>query len=353
MIGERPNTRALPTQGRIRTPGLAWRAVAVLAVGIALAVPVARAGAESIGSLSDKIDAAQAKAEALSSDVETSVVALAAARSSAASAANREEALNVTLANGRDRAGELGTKVRDATARLNDARERLDRSLAILSDRLVAIYKSNEPDGVGVLLAADGFDDLSTRADLLARIQAADTALAERVRDLRRAVATELEIVERAKSRVDAHNARVEDARDEIAAARAAATDQAARLEQARVAQGSALEAIDSRVAGWTEQVSKLEEISAAEASDEVAGWSGGGFNGWAIPEAIVMCESGGNFSALNPSSGAGGAYQILPSTWDAYGGKGLPHQASPAEQHAIAAQIWADSGPSAWVCAA
>ena len=41
------------------------------------------------------------------------------------------------------------------------------------------------------------------------------------------------------------------------------------------------------------------------------------------------MCESGGNYSALNPSSGAGGAYQILPSTWELYGGKGEPAERS------------------------
>jgi muramidase (phage lysozyme) len=64
------------------------------------------------------------------------------------------------------------------------------------------------------------------------------------------------------------------------------------------------------------------------------------------------MCESGGNFNAVNPSSGAGGAYQILPSTWRLYGGSGAPQDGSPSEQSNIAAQIWADSGPSAWVCA-
>jgi muramidase (phage lysozyme) len=53
----------------------------------------------------------------------------------------------------------------------------------------------------------------------------------------------------------------------------------------------------------------------------------------------------------VNPSSGAGGAYQILPSTWALYGGHGAPQDASKAEQDSIAAQIWADSGPSAWVC--
>ena len=39
------------------------------------------------------------------------------------------------------------------------------------------------------------------------------------------------------------------------------------------------------------------------------------------------MCESGGNYGAVNPSSGAGGAYQILPSTWRLYGGKGSPQE--------------------------
>lgn len=72
---------------------------------------------------------------------------------------------------------------------------------------------------------------------------------------------------------------------------------------------------------------------------------------GYSIPASIVQCESGGNWSAVNPSSGAGGAYQILPSTWAAYGGQGLPQNASPAEQSRIAAAIWARQGASAWVC--
>jgi resuscitation-promoting factor RpfA len=63
------------------------------------------------------------------------------------------------------------------------------------------------------------------------------------------------------------------------------------------------------------------------------------------------MCESGGNYSAVNPSSGAGGAYQILPSTWQLYGGQGDPEDAPKDEQDTIAAEIWADSGGGAWVC--
>jgi Transglycosylase-like domain len=76
---------------------------------------------------------------------------------------------------------------------------------------------------------------------------------------------------------------------------------------------------------------------------------SGGGYS---IPSYIVQCESGGNWHAVNPSSGAGGAYQIMPSTWRAYGGTGLPQDASPSEQSAIASKIWNSSGPGAWQCA-
>jgi hypothetical protein len=72
---------------------------------------------------------------------------------------------------------------------------------------------------------------------------------------------------------------------------------------------------------------------------------------GYSIPAGIVACESGGDYGAVNPSSGAGGAYQILPSTWAAYGGQGLPQDAPPAEQNRIAAAIYATQGPSAWTC--
>jgi hypothetical protein len=86
---------------------------------------------------------------------------------------------------------------------------------------------------------------------------------------------------------------------------------------------------------------------AARPAASSTAAYGGG----YSIPGSIVQCESGGNWHAVNPSSGAGGAYQIMPSTWQAYGGTGLPQNASPAEQSAIAAKIWASAGPGAWSC--
>jgi peptidoglycan hydrolase-like protein with peptidoglycan-binding domain len=87
---------------------------------------------------------------------------------------------------------------------------------------------------------------------------------------------------------------------------------------------------------------------TSSSTSGESASTSTGGYT---IPSGIVQCESGGNYGAVNASSGAGGAYQIMPSTWAAYGGQGLPQDAPKSEQDAIAAKIYANQGPSAWTC--
>jgi hypothetical protein len=67
---------------------------------------------------------------------------------------------------------------------------------------------------------------------------------------------------------------------------------------------------------------------------------------GYSIPSYIVQCESGGSYTAQNPS-GAYGAYQIMPSTASAYG----CDLSTAAGQDSCAASIYADVGPSAWSC--
>jgi len=75
------------------------------------------------------------------------------------------------------------------------------------------------------------------------------------------------------------------------------------------------------------------------------ASYSGsGGFQ-----SCVIQRESGGNPSAVNASSGAGGLYGFLPSTWQSLGHSGLPENASVAEQNAAFAQEYAQSGGAAW----
>lgn len=90
-------------------------------------------------------------------------------------------------------------------------------------------------------------------------------------------------------------------------------------------------------------QVSSGQAVSTSTASP------GGGGSG-SLPSCTWQPESGGNWTAYNPSSGAGGYYQITPGTWAANGGTGSPQSASPAEQTQVAERVWATQGPSAWV---
>jgi len=336
-------------------PSLHRAVLAGFACAVIAAVAAVPASGQNISDLESRIADAESQAGGLAADIDAKSSQLAAAQAQASAAAEREAELSATLAKGEERAAELDAQVAQTQAALAEARDRLRRALDALADRLVAMYKGTDPDETTLLLESDGFDDLATRAEYLKRIQDADSALAARVRVLRAEVATQLEAVEAAKAQQDAFNDQVADARDQIAAARAAAEEAAAQLAAARDAQQSALAGLRSQVDGWTSEVQKLrqaqqQEASAAAAQNEVADWVNDG--DWAIPEAIVMCESGGNYDAVNSSSGAGGAYQILPSTWDLYGGEGNPEDASPGEQDDIAAQIWADSGGGAWVCA-
>ena len=63
----------------------------------------------------------------------------------------------------------------------------------------------------------------------------------------------------------------------------------------------------------------------------------------------VIQAESGGNASAVNPTTGAGGLYGFLPSTWHALGYSGSPQDAPVSVQNAAYAKQYARSGSSAW----
>ncbi|MDI3332026.1 MAG: transglycosylase family protein [Micrococcus sp.] len=64
--------------------------------------------------------------------------------------------------------------------------------------------------------------------------------------------------------------------------------------------------------------------------------------------DALAQCESSGNWS-INTGNGYYGGLQFSPSTWQAFGGSGMPHQASKAEQIRVAENTLAAQGWGAW----
>jgi septal ring factor EnvC (AmiA/AmiB activator) len=330
-------------------------AVALLGVLMALVLGLApRAGAADADKLEAKLTSARDEAGSIAAGLRASRERLAAAEGEAADAAAREERLSALLAEGQERAAALSRKLAVTREQLAAERERLRRSRDALAARLVAIYESGTPSTASLIFGSTDYQELSTRAGYLRAIEDSDSALADRVEQVRDEVREEANLVAELEARAVAYNERLAAARAQIAAVREAAQVAAARQQSIAAEREASLADLKTSIGEWVKEIQEVRAAQAraateAEAEEEVGRWLGGPYS---IPTYIVMCESGGDYGALNPSSGAGGAYQILPSTWELYGGQGEPQNASKEEQDRIAAEIWADSGGSAWVCA-
>jgi uncharacterized cupredoxin-like copper-binding protein len=64
--------------------------------------------------------------------------------------------------------------------------------------------------------------------------------------------------------------------------------------------------------------------------------------------DRVAKCESGGNWK-INTGNGYYGGLQFNHRTWRAHGGKGMAHQASKAQQIAVAERVLANQGWKAW----
>jgi Transglycosylase-like domain len=232
--------------------------------------------------------------------------------------------------------------------RLARLRTRLAQSRALLEDVLRRRYMSTRPDIVSVVLEAHGFADLIERMDFLRRVERSDTEIVAVVRRARRDAGRETVVLTRLEARRRAITLDVQRERDALAGMQAAAAQRRAALAQAHAARIAALHATraDRRRAERT-----LSRLLAQRARAARAGGPGGP---WAIPWAIVQCESGGQNLPPN-SAGASGYYQMLPTTWKGLGGSTpQAYQASKAEQDRLAAKLWNNgAGASNWVCAA
>jgi septal ring factor EnvC (AmiA/AmiB activator) len=319
--------------------GLACAAAILVALGVSLA------GAEP--SLKDRIDSARSNAGKLSDRVDAQSSRISSLTEQAHRAGAQAMVVAAQVGRTQTRAHELARELKDAEARLERLRAEYATAVKQLEQRLISIYESDTPDELTVLLNSHGYDDLATRSAYLDALHNADRRIAERVASLRDQVAQHVNQVADLKQQT-------EDQAQQLSAERASLVSSQEAANQSATAVASARSGTRSQLSQTQDEISDLQEQIEAQRAAVGTGAGAPAYLGgpYSIPTYIVMCESGGNYHALNPSSGAGGAYQILPSTWAAYGGEGAPQDAPKAEQDRIAAEIWRDSGPSAWACA-
>jgi len=179
------------------------------------------------------------------------------------------ERLEVEVAELRNREAEVAAKLAEKEAELDQAqarlaalRKRLRRAIALLEQRLVAIYKSSEPDVLTVILQSSGFDELLERTEYLQRLQDQDDSIVATVRDLRDQMQVTVNTVKAVRDQIaenkqelERTRAKLERRTAELAAARKRKRDTLAEVRQQKKVLEGDLEQISERIA---EQLQEL-----------------------------------------------------------------------------------------------
>jgi septal ring factor EnvC (AmiA/AmiB activator) len=356
----------------ITRPLVAGAAVVAGALALA-AMPVSSSADPSLGQLGSQLSGVQAREQSLAASIAGLSQLITSLDGQIALVQSREAAVRADLA--RDRA-QLASVQRALTRErrvLAMLRQRLARARTLLARQLVSNYEQAKPNLVSVVLESNGFKDLLDKLTFLHDAQQQQQAI--------------ITITQQAKARADSAAKRLAalEATDRqitfataqrvraLAGMNLLLHSKQSALQQARSAKQQALTVTRAKGSALREQIARIlaaqaaarAAAAAAAAAAQQSAPSGSGSvptpagptfgpsGGWAIPYAIVLCESGGQNLTPN-SAGASGYYQILPATWKLFGGAGpAAYLASKSEQDAVASRIWnGGAGASNWVCA-
>jgi len=208
---------------RLRTV-LLLAVVAPLALWAALPLGSSASPRASVSSLQRKIDRKQSqlskvngRAHVLTTDISALSGRIAALEGTLSTLQRREDTIQADLDAKRAVLTQTQTALRAARARLVQLRARLAHAREVLAARLVALYKSDQPDIVTVVLEAHGFADLLENGAYLQRIGEQDRQIITAVRDAKAemtSVTTRLGTLER---RQQAVTSQIAERRDAIA----------------------------------------------------------------------------------------------------------------------------------------
>jgi septal ring factor EnvC (AmiA/AmiB activator) len=264
-------------------------------------------------------------------------------------------AAQIRLARTQDRLEAARRRARRLERRVGEVQDTLARLL-------VARYMGDPPDLVTVVLQADGFNRLLEDLGFVRLVQDRNADLLQEVRVARREARREREVLAELEPRQCRAAAAVTQRRNALATIRGAAARRRGALAQAREARLALLGDVrsDRRRSQQTLKRLRRERRRAAlralarlERQQDAAITKVGPGGPWAIPYAIVECESGGQNLPPNYAT-ASGYYQFIDSTWRGLGGSTpKAHLATKAEQDRLAARLW-DGGRGArnWDCA-
>ncbi len=167
-----------------------------------------------------KLDAVNGRARVLTGDISGLTQRIDALQGTVTTLQRREDVIQADLDDKRAELARTQRELRAVRARLVKLRARLAHARVVLAERLVELYKSDQPDIVSVVLDADGFADLLENGAYLQRIGEQDRAIITAVRDAKAEMETaerRLDVLEERQKRIAAE---IQERRDEVARVR-------------------------------------------------------------------------------------------------------------------------------------
>jgi murein DD-endopeptidase MepM/ murein hydrolase activator NlpD len=253
-------------------------ALALVSAAWVIALVPAFSHADSISSIESKLSSARTKLDharrhehVLTSDIAAMSGRIHSLEREVGSLRKREAKAERKLALRRAELAKVSARYEQEHARYVRLREKLHRSQVVLSGRLVAIYKADEPDFVTVILNADGFRDLLERADYVNRIGEQDSAIVVRVRELKMESARKRRLLIELKNRAEGAVQFIAAIEQDIAETRAAAEGRQADLASARRSKQGALANVQVSRRDLEGEVRALEAAS-AQVTHQLAG---------------------------------------------------------------------------------
>jgi septal ring factor EnvC (AmiA/AmiB activator) len=323
---------------------------------------------EKLEATRDKLEGVRAQEEDLAASIAEQNAAIDAKLGEVSALRTEQEAVEAELAEKQAELERATDALEAEEAHLERVRAKLHRALAVLSDRLVAIYEAGSPDMLNAILESEDWDEMAAQTEYLRQIQEYDDAVVDRVKTLRDQVRSAVE-------RLDEQRAEIEEVRDAVAAkerevsnarAEAAARFQELKAEQAE--RQEALDALQSREAALSDNLSAISEQIASEGGDATEGQLPAPLNPGqeaeliseseasapaSAPQAVKDVIAAANAIATTPYVWGGGHGSFESSGYDCSGsvsyalhGGGLLE--SPLDSTGL--ETWGEPGPGRWI---
>ena len=320
--------------------------LAVIALWAVLPMP---AVSQDEGSLRNKIDRSRAREQQLSGAVAQLSDLLARTQREIAIVQGRLTEVEADLATARAKLAATTEKLNTQQAKLARLKQRLAHDQAELAAQLVANYKGDNPDLIGLVIGSSSFADLIERVELAKRLQERNGEIVDRIHASRDETHRETgRLADLKAEQQDTENA-VEQRRNALASMRAGLASRAGdRHTRARRAR---------RGAGGHARRPRRRRERAQQADRGARGRRARDLGRPRRPVGDPVADRAVRIGRPEPPAQQRGRLRLLPDaavTWKGLGGSTpAAYQASKAEQDRLAATLWAGgAGAHNWVCA-